>query len=596
VGQEGLHQHRGRGRAEADAERAELPLLEQLDAPFQLPRLEEDALGPRRHQLTVGRQRGALAVPVDQPHVQILLEGLDAAAQRRLGEEEGLGGLAEGVVLGQGDEVAQLVEVHVLPLVIEYKKLRIGRICNRFLLFITSRVYCSIDRFDTKPTETTPHETHHARLRPRQLPAGHDRPAQAVEAPLLADIQTRVAAVEGRMIAWRRDIHQHPELSNQEHRTAKLVADHLKKLGLEVKTGVGGTGVVGLLKGDLPGKVVALRADMDALPVKELVDLPFASKAKGKHMGKEVDVMHACGHDGHTAILMATAEVLAGMKSQLRGSVKFIFQPAEEGPPKPPQRGRTHRRAGHGGCRRAREPQGRRRLRPAPDPGLPGGHHRLPLRCHPRLGRHLHGEGQRQADPRRLPWNGIDPIVSTAQIVMGLQTIVSRQMNISKEPVVVSIGSIHGGNRENIIPDSVELLGTVRAFDDRMRDDTLARMRTTAESIAQASGAKAEVKFLKPGYSATVNDESLTARMLPTLQQVTGGKAVVSPKLSASEDFSEFQKKVPGMFFFLGSTDPKRDLKAAAPNHSPKFEIDEASLAVGARAMTALALDYLAQP
>ena len=422
-------------------------------------------------------------------------------------------------------------------------------------------------------------------------------PAQAVEAPLLADIEARVGAVEGRMIGWRRDIHQHPELSNQEHRTAKLVAEHLKKLGLEVHTGVGGTGVVGLLKGALPGKVVALRADMDALPVRELTDLPFASKAKGKHMGKEVDVMHACGHDGHTAILMATAEVLAGMKGLLRGSVKFIFQPAEEGPSEAP-----HSEDEHIGAL-AMVDAG---VLENPKVDAVFGLHLIPAfpvgtigyRPGPILasgdtftmkvtGKQTHGG---------FPWNGIDPIVSTAQIVLGLQTIVSRQMNLSKEPVVVSIGSIHGGNRENIIPDSVELLGTVRAFDDRMRDDTLARMRTTAESIAQASGAKAEVKFLKPGYSATVNDESLTGRMLPTLQQVTGGKAVLAPKLSASEDFSEFQKKVPGVFFFLGSTDPKRDLKAAAPNHSPKFEIDEAALAVGARAMTALALDYLAQP
>jgi amidohydrolase len=195
-----------------------------------------------------------------------------------------------------------------------------------------------------------------------------------------------------------------------------------------------------------------------------------------------------------------------------------------------------------------------------------------------------------------FPWNGIDPIVSTAQIVMGLQTIVSRQLNLSKEAAVISIGAIHGGNRENIIPESVELLGTVRTFDDDMRDDALKRMKVTAESIAQASGARAEINFLKPAYSATVNDESLTASMLPTMKQVTGGKTVLAPKLSASEDFSEFQKKVPGMFFFLGSTGLKQDPKTAAPNHSPKFQIDDAALAVGARAMAALTLDYLGQP
>jgi amidohydrolase len=421
--------------------------------------------------------------------------------------------------------------------------------------------------------------------------------AQAVDDQLLAAIGSRVSAVETKLVGWRRDIHQHPELSNQEHQTAALVAAHLRSLGMEVKTGVGGTGVVGLLKGSQPGRVIALRADMDALPVKELVDLPFASKAKGKHMGKEVDVMHACGHDGHTAILMATAEVLAGMKDQIHGSVKFIFQPAEEGPSEV-----AHGKDDHIGAL-AMVDAG---VLENPKVDAVFGLHLIPAfaagtiayRPGPILasgdsfsmkvtGKQTHGG---------FPWNGIDPIVSTAQIVMGLQTIVSRQLNLSREAAVISIGSIHGGNRENIIPESVELLGTVRTFDDAMRDDTLKRMRITAESIAQASGAKAEVNFLKPGYSATVNDESLTARMLPTMMQVTGGKAVLAPKLSASEDFSEFQKKVPGLFFFLGSTNPKQDPNAAAPNHSPKFEIDEASLAVGTRAMTALALDYLRLP
>ncbi|MCB1900852.1 amidohydrolase [Cognatazoarcus halotolerans] len=420
--------------------------------------------------------------------------------------------------------------------------------------------------------------------------------AHAIEENVLKNIETRVGAIENKMIGWRRDIHAHPELSNQEHRTAGLVADHLRKLGLEVKTGVGGTGVLGVLKGGKPGKVVALRADMDALPVKELVNLPFASRAKGTHMGKEVDVMHACGHDAHTAILMATAEVLAGMKDQLPGTVKFLFQPAEEGPSEPLDGEHDHIGA------LAMVDAG---VLDNPKVDAVFGLHMIPAfpvgtigyKPGPILasgdtfaikvtGRQTHGG---------FPWNGVDPIVSASQIVMGLQTIVSRQLNLTKEPAVISIGSIHGGNRENIIPESVELLGTLRTFDDGMRADTQARMRTTAESIAQASGAKAEVSFVKPGYSTTVNDETLTATMLPTLKQVTGGHAVVTPKLSASEDFSEFSKKVPGMFFFLGSSTPGKE-KTAAPNHSPKFEIDEASLAVGARAMTALTLDYLAQP
>lgn len=419
---------------------------------------------------------------------------------------------------------------------------------------------------------------------------------QAIEENLLNAIQSRVSAIESKMIGWRRDIHQHPELSNQEHRTAKLVAEHLRKLGLEVKTGIGGTGVMGVLKGGKPGKVVALRADMDALPVKEQVDLPFASKAKGNNMGKEVDVMHACGHDAHTAILMATAEVLAGMKDQVAGTVKFIFQPAEEGPSQ-----ESHNEDEHIGAL-AMVDAG---VLENPKVDAIFGLHMIPFFPVGTIG-YRPGAILASGDSFSLkvtgkqthggfPWNGIDPIVSTSQIIMGLQTIVSRQLNIAKEPAVISIGSIHGGNRDNIIPENVDMLGTLRAFDDGMRDDARKRMKTTVESIAQASGAKAELKFLKPSYSTTVNDEALSAKMLPTMKQVTGGKAVVAPKLGAYEDFSEFQKKVPGVFFFLGSSTPGKE-KTAAPNHSPKFEIDEASLAVGARAMAALALDYLNQP
>jgi amidohydrolase len=422
-------------------------------------------------------------------------------------------------------------------------------------------------------------------------------PSHALGNAVLADIGSRVGAVESKMIGWRRDLHQHPELSNQEHRTAALVAAHLRKLGMEVQTGVGGTGVVGILKGNQPGKVVALRADMDALPVKEMVDLPFASKAKGRHMGKEVDVMHACGHDGHTAILMATAEVLSGMKDSINGTVKFIFQPAEEGASEV-----HHGEQEHIGALAMVDAGVLEN--PKVDavfglhlmPGFPVG--TIGYRPGPILasgdtfsikvtGKQTHGG---------FPWNGIDPIVSSAQIVMGLQTIVSRQLNLSREAAVISIGSIHGGNRENIIPDSVELLGTVRTFDNAMRDDTLKRMRITAQSIAEASGAKAEVAFLKPSYLATVNDANLSAKMLPTMQQITGGRAVLAPKLSASEDFSAYQQKVPGVFFFLGSTGPDKDAATAAPNHSPKFDIDEAALAVGARAMTAMALDFLDLP
>ena len=424
--------------------------------------------------------------------------------------------------------------------------------------------------------------------------AGAATPVHAVGSGLLKEIQSRAAAMEARTIAWRRDIHQHPELSNQEHRTAALVAEHLQKLGLDVRTGVGGTGVVGVLKGSKPGKVLALRADMDALPVRETVDLPFASRAKGRHMGKEVDVMHACGHDGHTAILMATAEVLAGMRDQLPGTVKFIFQPAEEGASEAPKHEGEHIGA------RAMVDAG---VLENPKVDAVFGLHLMP-------GFHVGTVGYRpgailaSGDTFEMtvtgkqthggfPWNGVDPIVTASQIVLGMQTIVSRQLDLSKEPAVVSIGMIQGGNRENIIPEKVELRGTVRAFDNAMRADIQKRMRTTAQAIAQASGAKAELRFQDPGYAATINDERLTARMLPTLAQATQGRAVLASKLSASEDFSEYQSNVPGMFFFLGATDPKKDTASAAPNHSPSFAIDEAALTVGVRTMAALTLDYL---
>lgn len=411
----------------------------------------------------------------------------------------------------------------------------------------------------------------------------------------MAEITARVVAVESRMVGWRRDIHQHPELSNQEVRTAALLAAHLRKLGMEVTTGVGGTGVVGLLRGSQPGKVVALRADMDALPVKELVDVPFAPKAKGMHMSKEVDVMHACGHDAHVAILMAAAEVLAGMKDRIHGSVKFIFRSAEEGPSQ-----ESHHEHAHIGAL-AMVQAG---VLDKPKVDAIFGLHMIPFFPVGTIG-YRPGAILASGDSFSLkvtgkqthggfPWNGIDPIVSTSQIVLGLQTIVSRQLNIAKEPAVISIGSIHGGNRNNIVPESVELLGTLRAFDDGMRDDARKRMQQTATSIAAASGAQADLKFLQPSYSTTVNDDQLSARMLPTMQQVTGGKAVLAPKLGAYEDFSEYQKKVPGVFFFLGSSTPGKE-KMAAPNHSPKFEIDEASLAVGARSMAALAMDFLDQ-
>ena len=409
---------------------------------------------------------------------------------------------------------------------------------------------------------------------------------------LSAAIDAAVAAIEPTMLMWRRDLHQHPELGNREFRTAGIVAKHLEELGLAVQTKVAHTGVVGLLKGALPGPVVALRADMDGLPVEERVDLPFASKARTQWNGEEVGVMHACGHDAHVAILMAVASVLAGLRERLQGSVKFIFQPAEELPPEGEE----------GGAKMMIE-QGALQ-NPAPD-AIFGLHvtSRLPTgvigyRSGPAMasadrfrisvtGRQTHGA---------MPWLGVDPIVTAAQVVLGLQTIVSRQVDITQEPAVVTVGAIKGGNRENIIPDSVEMIGTIRTFDEGMRDDIHARVKETAESIAKAGRAGCEV-CIRKDYPVTVNDAQLTEAMLPTLERVAGAAQVMqTPKITGSEDFSFFQHVVPGLFFFVGVTPAGQDPRTAAPNHSPLFRIDEVGLALGVRALAHVACDFLEAP
>ncbi|CAB3699507.1 N-acyl-L-amino acid amidohydrolase [Achromobacter piechaudii] len=328
----------------------------------------------------------------------------------------------------------------------------------------------------------------------------------APNAALSEQIDTRARAIEDKLIAWRRDIHQHPELGNQETRTAKLVADHLRALGMDVKTGVAGTGVVAVLKGGKPGPVVALRADMDALPVKEQVDVPFASKAKGTYLGKEVDVMHACGHDTHTAILMATAEVLAGMKDELPGSVKFIFQPAEESPADFEPDGKKI----WGAKMMVQEgvldnPKVDAIFGLHVSSAYPAGW--LSWRSGPAMaaadqfwidvtGKQTHGA---------RPWSGIDPIVVSSQIILGLQTIASRQINSMLEPAVITVGAIHGGNRMNIVPDSVAMTGTIRTYDEGMKKDIHQRITRTADMIAQSAGAKADVRVVEL-YNATVNN------------------------------------------------------------------------------------------
>jgi amidohydrolase len=408
-------------------------------------------------------------------------------------------------------------------------------------------------------------------------------------ADLRQDLDRLADQIEPRVIEWRHDIHQHPELGNREFQTSAKVAAHLKSLGLEVQTGVAHTGVVALLRGGRPGPTVALRADMDALPMAEEVDLPFASKAKTTWAGKETGVMHACGHDTHVAILMGVAEALAAVKDRLPGTVKFLFQPAEEGPP-----------PGEEGGAALMVKQG---VMENPKPEAVFGLHitsiietnKIAYRPGPLMAAAdvLHITVQGRQTHGSAPWSGVDPIVVAAQIVLGLQTIVSRQVNLTQEPAVVSIGGIDGGNRFNIIPDKVEMVGTVRTFDEKMRDDIHRRIKQTAENIAAAGGATATVVIEKP-YAVTVNDPALTERMLPTLQRVAGEKNVLlRPKTTGAEDFSFFAQQAPGLFIFLGGSPKGTDMSKVAYNHSPRFFVEDSAMKLGMRALMHLTVDYL---
>jgi len=400
-----------------------------------------------------------------------------------------------------------------------------------------------------------------------------------------SEIDRRATELAPRVVQWRRDIHQHPELSFHETRTAALVAQHLKALGLEVQTGVGGNGVVGILRGGKPGPVVALRADMDALPVTEMVDLPFKSTVRATYNGQDVGVMHACGHDNHVAILMGTAELLAGMKDRIPGTVKFLFQPAEESPP--------------GGAGPMIEAGALENPHVDAVFGLhvgPGALGTVTYVAGPAAASAdnfkiiVHGKQTHGA----MPWAGVDPIVVGSQIVLGLQAIMSRQVNLSSAPAILTVGAFNSGNRNNIIPDSAVLIGTVRTFDESVRKEIHARLKRTAEGIAQSAGATADVQ-IEIGYPVTVNDVGLATRMIPTLQRAAGASNVgKGTATTASEDFSRYAQKAPGLFVFLGVTPPAKDWRTAAPNHSPLFEADEAALPIGVRVMSSLALDYLA--
>jgi amidohydrolase len=407
-------------------------------------------------------------------------------------------------------------------------------------------------------------------------------------APLLAELDRRIAESQPQLIEWRRHLHQHPELSNREVETSKFIAEKLRSFGLEPQTGIARHGVVAVLKGSLPGPVVALRADMDGLPVREETDVPFASRATGEYEGNAVGVMHACGHDTHVAMLLTVAKVLSEMKDRLPGSVKFIFQPAEEGAPM------------------AERPAGAEAMVAAgvmKDPlvdavfgihvfsNIPTGH--LTYRSGPFMaasdqfditvrGRQTHGA---------TPWRGIDPIVVGSQIVVALQTIVSRGVDITALPAIVTVGQFQAGVRNNIIPDSARLVGTIRTFDDGMQADIHAKLTRIAEKTAEAAGTTAQVTIRK-GYPVTVNNPALTARMLPTLERVAPDAVKESELITGAEDFTYFQREVPGLFFFLGIT-PAAQVGKAPQNHSPLFVVDEAALPTGVRALAHLAIDYL---
>ena len=405
-----------------------------------------------------------------------------------------------------------------------------------------------------------------------------------------AALESAARSVTPRVVAWRRDFHQHPELGNRELRTSKIVADHLRSLGIEVREKVAHTGVIGLLRGARPGPVVALRADMDALPVTEETDVPFKSTVRTQWNGMECGVMHARGHDAHTAILMGVAEVLAGMRDRIAGCVKFLFQPAEEGAPDEEKGGAQLMI--EEGC--MAEPKvgavfGLHVTSNHPTGML--GYRSGPLMASSdQLKVFLRGEQTHGA----MPWRGVDPIVIGSQVVMGLQTIVSRRTDITKEPSVVTVGVFQGGNRVNIIPDEVRLEGTIRTFDEGQRNDIHEHVKRITEMIAASGGAKARVQ-IKRGYDVVVNDPALTAWSVPVLERVAGKENVrVVDKVCGAEDFSFYQKVVPGFFLRVGCTPPSRELRTAAPNHSPRLYVDEDCLPLGVRALSMLAFDWLA--
>lgn len=419
----------------------------------------------------------------------------------------------------------------------------------------------------------------------------HAMPVASAAQADAAKVERLLRDAQPQVIQWRRHLHANPELSNREFKTAKYVAKQLRRMGLKPETGIAHTGLTALIKGGKPGPTVALRADMDALPVTEQTDVPFASTVTTEYQGETVGVMHACGHDTHVAMLLGAARVLTAMREQLAGNVLLIFQPAEEGAP-PGERGGAELMLAEG-------------VFDTHTPEVVFGQHitsTLPLgvigyRSGPLMassdrftivvrGKQTHGS---------RPWGGIDPITTASQIILGAQTIISRQVDITKEPAILSFGKIRGGVRSNIIPDSVELVGTIRNFDMGIRQQIFDKLKLTAEQIAASAGATATVTIDDKGYPVTSNDTALTTQVLPTLRRVAGAQRVIEvPKITGAEDFSYFANVVPGFYYFLGGTPPDRDPATAPVNHSPLFYIDESAMAVGTAALTQLALDYMA--
>ncbi len=398
-------------------------------------------------------------------------------------------------------------------------------------------------------------------------------------------------SIEPKVIAWRRDFHQNPELSNREVRTSKIVADHLKSLGLEVKTGVAKTGVVGILRGGKPGPVVALRADMDGLPVTERGDLPFKSKVRTTYNDIETGVMHACGHDTHTAILMGAAEVMSTFKADIPGTVVFIFQPAEEGAPKGEKGGASVMieegvldnpkvETIFGLHINSQTPVGTIRYRPG---GTMASSDRFTITI---KGKQTHGG---------YPWNGIDPIVTGAQIIMGLQTVVSRMTPLTESAAVITVGMFQAGLRENIIPEEAKMMGTIRCLDPQIQKEVHANMRRVVTNIAESAGATAEL-IIEIGNPVTFNNPELTKKMLPSLEEVAGEKnVIVQFPVTGAEDFAKFQEKIPGFFYFLGGMAKNKTAAEVAPHHTPDFYIDEGGFTLGVKSFCHLILDYAAK-